>query len=265
MPGRPADRRRDGTAAGRRCHAGSIAPVAAAGNRCAGRRDLCPKLKTPPRRGASLGRANRYAVLAIAIALRPPCWPRWPACWPPCWPAGRCRAAGPAGQAAGHRPAADRAFVGRLLVLVRILRILAHGLLPWCPPQQSDNAASTERSNRDANKLRIPQRREQILGKRAAPRQFHARSHLLVGALVIDQRRPACPSRTASTAPKTTLWLATALISITRQSNATTASASTGAPVASVLQCRCRSAPPSARRCGRRTRRRSPRRRRPAY
>src|SRR6202165_4963383 len=35
----------------------------------------------------------------------------------------------------------------------------------------------------------------------------------------------------SSTAPKMTLWLATALISRTRQSNATTAEASTGAPV----------------------------------
>src|SRR5579859_645409 len=37
------------------------------------------------------------------------------------------------------------------------------------------------------------------------------------------------------TAPKMTLWLATARISITRQSNATTALASTGAPVLSVV------------------------------
>src|SRR5215469_15323711 len=35
----------------------------------------------------------------------------------------------------------------------------------------------------------------------------------------------------STTAPKTTLWLATARISTTRQSNATTDSASTGAPV----------------------------------
>src|SRR5260370_23553954 len=35
----------------------------------------------------------------------------------------------------------------------------------------------------------------------------------------------------STTAPKMTLWLATALISTTRQSNATTEAASTGAPV----------------------------------
>src|SRR5579872_3780361 len=35
----------------------------------------------------------------------------------------------------------------------------------------------------------------------------------------------------SSTAPKMTLWLATALISTTRQSNATTAASRTGAPV----------------------------------
>src|SRR5262249_60188716 len=43
------------------------------------------------------------------------------------------------------------------------------------------------------------------------------------------------PSHAASTRPKITLWLPTALIPLTRQSNAATADASTGAPVASVV------------------------------